>query len=265
MLSFGWALSCLCFVNSQRWGTVRLVGGDEPTHGLLQVFLYNRWGTVCRSSWSTASSEVVCKQMGFTDVAAADFYYMSDNTGTAPIHLNYVSCSGTERNILECPSSESVSYCTHANDIFVQCGCLTTPICPKPATNCPYFRHEIVKVNHSACPICRCASCPEKPNCPTNCKSGKTMYYQGQTCRRCKCRPQELPDFIQEPIEIPLPMMSAVVGVMFVVPVIALVIVLLLKRRQDFAAKAKAAAAKKAAQQQEEQAAEWFSGDVAQC
>ena len=32
--------------------TVRLEKGDKKSHGVVQVYLHNNWGTVCNDKWS---------------------------------------------------------------------------------------------------------------------------------------------------------------------------------------------------------------------
>ena len=40
--------------------------------------------------------------------------------GTGPIALSYLTCTGSETNILDCPRGE-IGTCTHADDASVQC------------------------------------------------------------------------------------------------------------------------------------------------
>ena len=45
-------------------GKVRLVDGADDFEGRVEVCLFEKWGTVCDHSWSTAHAEVVCRQLG---------------------------------------------------------------------------------------------------------------------------------------------------------------------------------------------------------
>ena len=51
-------------------GAVRLANGS---YGLLEVFLYNVWGTVCNSRFSISAAIVVCKQLGYNEARDVNF------------------------------------------------------------------------------------------------------------------------------------------------------------------------------------------------
>ena len=46
-------------------GDVRLVDGDTEYSGLVEVCFSQRWGTVNGDGWSSADTQVVCKQLGY--------------------------------------------------------------------------------------------------------------------------------------------------------------------------------------------------------
>ena len=52
---------------SQYEGGVRLVGGQYPSEGILEVFVYGMWYTLCTSSISSAAANAVCHQLGYTE------------------------------------------------------------------------------------------------------------------------------------------------------------------------------------------------------
>ena len=76
---------------------IRLLGGDTPNIGVVEINGPDGWGTICTDdgSWNTESARVVCKQLGFADVVMAQ----EANVGhygysMGPNYITKVECNG---------------------------------------------------------------------------------------------------------------------------------------------------------------------------
>ena len=47
-------------------GQLRLVGGNIPNEGRVEICMNNAWGTVCDHLWSNTNAMVVCQQLGYS-------------------------------------------------------------------------------------------------------------------------------------------------------------------------------------------------------
>uniref|UniRef100_A0A8C6TYL7 Neurotrypsin n=1 Tax=Neogobius melanostomus TaxID=47308 RepID=A0A8C6TYL7_9GOBI len=100
---------------------VRLVGGEGPGEGRVEVYLSGLWGTVCDDGWSDHDAEVVCRQLGYSGVAKARVMaYFGEGSG--PIHMDNVKCSGEERSLVDCiKQTPGTHNCRHSEDAGVIC------------------------------------------------------------------------------------------------------------------------------------------------
>lgn len=72
---------------------VRLVNGQMPNEGRLEIFANGFWGTVCDRGWDTKDAAVVCRELGFGPAIEATSGARFGQ-GTGAIALSNVQCDG---------------------------------------------------------------------------------------------------------------------------------------------------------------------------
>ncbi|XP_071486552.1 scavenger receptor cysteine-rich domain-containing protein DMBT1-like [Diadema antillarum] len=101
---------------------VRLAGGSEVNEGRVEVFMNGLWGTVCDDGWDVHDGDVLCRQLGFE--GAVDVVPSKDGfgSGSGPIHMSTVSCSGLESELGDCYHSVLGRHsCNHGRDAGIIC------------------------------------------------------------------------------------------------------------------------------------------------
>ncbi|CAI9728058.1 deleted in malignant brain tumors 1 protein-like [Octopus vulgaris] len=99
---------------------VRLVDGDSPANGRVEIKFKERWGTICDEGWDDDDAVVVCRMIGYSDgIAYKNAKY---GPGTGPVWLHNVNCNGSEYSIANCNRLDwNSSKCQHSQDAGVFC------------------------------------------------------------------------------------------------------------------------------------------------
>ena len=128
-------------------GSVRLVSGNSPSEGRVEVYYQGQWGTVCDDSWDIQDAIVVCRQLGFPSavsaVSAAGF-----SASDGPILLDNVGCTGRESSLSDCSHAGwTVNNCGHSEDAGVICS--TTTSGPE-VSELPGIMRNVISVFHDS-------------------------------------------------------------------------------------------------------------------
>ena len=100
---------------------VKLVGGDSPWEGRVEVLHNGVWGTVCDDSWDVNDAKVVCRSLGYGG-AATYVCCSAFGQGSGSILLDNVACNGNEASIFECSHEGWGTHnCNHYEDAGVRC------------------------------------------------------------------------------------------------------------------------------------------------
>ncbi|CAI8015961.1 Scavenger receptor cysteine-rich type 1 protein M130 [Geodia barretti] len=110
-------------------GSVRLVNGNRPCEGRVEVFYRGQWGTVCDDSWDIADANVVCLQVGCGTAVSAP-QRARYGRGSGPIWMDEVYCNERNTRLEECQFGGWGSHdCRHSEDASAICEDF---LCPAP-------------------------------------------------------------------------------------------------------------------------------------
>ena len=100
---------------------IRLADGDNDHSGRVELLRNGIWGTICDDGWGEEEARVVCRELGFFDVATtlARFGNADDSV---PIWYDNVRCRGVEEAIEDCAHlGQGAHNCEHFEDVGVVC------------------------------------------------------------------------------------------------------------------------------------------------
>ncbi|XP_067653017.1 deleted in malignant brain tumors 1 protein-like [Haliotis asinina] len=107
-------------VNCQANTPMRLAGGTSLYAGRLEVFANSTWGSVCNVGFTSLDARVVCDKLGFWHASPSVVSTSSYGTFTGPVHMENVTCKGTEPDLAFC-SFDDDTTCNHTTDVGINC------------------------------------------------------------------------------------------------------------------------------------------------
>ena len=109
---------------AQTTGDLRLRDGARASEGRVEVFANGEWGTVCDDRFGLPDAEVACRQLGYAGGTALYRNNVTPGDENLPIHLDDLSCDGTEERLIDCAVFDiGVHNCSvdHSEDVGVSC------------------------------------------------------------------------------------------------------------------------------------------------
>ncbi len=80
---------------------MRLLGGNSPCSGTVEVLHRGQWGTVCGAGWDMADAAVVCRELDCGEPVDA----LTDaQVGSSLAWINNAMCTGSESTLKKCGS-----------------------------------------------------------------------------------------------------------------------------------------------------------------
>ena len=119
--------------NDVSAGDLRLVGGESPSEGRVEIYHAGQWGTICDDYWDSNDGDVACHQLGYPAGSEAVFGNAHFGRGPelSPIWLDDVQCSGSEARLLDCLNNPrrpiGTHNCFHGEDAGVRCDTSVVP------------------------------------------------------------------------------------------------------------------------------------------
>ena len=96
--------------------------------GRVEVFLNGEWGTICRNRLTRATSDLLCREMGYSHSRGYEYLFCERAFYSVPMWLSYINCIGTESSFTECDLNyEKQHFCRdytgyyHGRDLSLTC------------------------------------------------------------------------------------------------------------------------------------------------
>ncbi|XP_052705082.1 uncharacterized protein LOC128180917 isoform X1 [Crassostrea angulata] len=150
--------------------SLKFYHNETGTEGLLLLYRNRTWNTFCDDFFSSVDAIVACRQLHLpsryvTLRAVSD----SQRVDSSVAIIYNTDCNGTETSLSECRLSSYGGYCSHSEDIYIQC-----------FPNCPNFTFGPNCENPCTCNKTTSMSCDEDTG-QCYCKAG----FFGELCS-CK-------------------------------------------------------------------------------
>ena len=114
----------------EKEGSVKLVGGAQPHEGLIEMFLFGQWGTLCRpnnvyiqNNWTLSNASTICQYLGYPGATAAlSRAIYAFQKGSGPTwNVNFEDCAGNKVNLTQCSRSIGSRLCSESEVVGVIC------------------------------------------------------------------------------------------------------------------------------------------------
>ncbi|XP_072020480.1 neurotrypsin-like [Amphiura filiformis] len=115
--------SAVCYQKGEVPLPLRLVDGNLPSDGRIEVLIGGRWGTICDDDWDLQDAQVVCSSLGYSGAAKAlTKGSVTPGNASLPIYFDNVACDGDEDGLEFCRHHGVGNHnCDHSKDAGVEC------------------------------------------------------------------------------------------------------------------------------------------------
>ena len=80
---------------------VKLTGGISKNEGVVEVLYRDKWISICNDTWDQLAANVVCRQLGYTEVEEIITDYRFGHRNHS-LNISNTTCSGQEYSLNHC-------------------------------------------------------------------------------------------------------------------------------------------------------------------